>query len=205
MAEKPILFNGNMVRAILDGRKTQTRRIIKIRDGEDFCARNAIDQAVFTTDSVTYHAVNPPCREGDVLWVRETFGGQVRNYGGGVGRFTVFCATNPKAVDYISSCGTPFPVKWKPSIHMPRWACRLFLRVKSVRVERLQEISEADAIAEGFPFPKGQNENYPDRARYWFKNLWSDVYGSSSWESNPLVWVVEFERIENYKPEVRHA
>jgi hypothetical protein len=79
---------------------------------------------------------------------------------------------------------------------MPRWASRITLEIVSVRVERLHEISEEDAIAEGFPNPEGMNRQYPDRARYWYKNLWESIHGIGSWNANPWVWVVEFKRVE---------
>jgi len=196
MAEKPIIFNSEMVRAILNGRKTQTRRIYK---GPDPLQRRHVE-------------VKSPYAVGDRLWVREAWWdlGHIEN-GKWQGRIDGHTC-RPK---YVASCSDPYAdnekmgiesmrprqMPWRkttlikstwrkrPSIHMPRWAARIFLIVKSVRVERLQEISPQDIWSEG----------YPDMAHlvpmHWFRALWDSLntkrgYG---WEVNPWVWVYEFE------------
>ena len=180
---RPILFNGEMVKAIREGRKTQTRRVCK---GYGDC--NPVQ--------VGYH---PPFKPGDILWVREKWQ-HVYNFDDGdqliegTGRY-VYYADNPMPFDYWVDPDTgehKEQMPWKPSIHMPKEAARLFLRVKNVRIERLREISASDAMDEGFA---DWNE---------FVTLWDstikpadrDKYG---WNADPWVWVIEFERCE--KPE----
>ena len=123
--------------------------------------------------------------KGDVLWVRETF----HVFGSPVSKSTVSYkaqAVNPNDKGW----------KWKPSIHMPKEACRLFLKIKDIRVERLQDISRGDAMAEGCPFPNIAKQTFPT---VWFEELWCKINGEQSWNENLWVWVIEFERIE--KPE----
>ena len=199
MKERPILFSGPMVRAILDGRKTQTRRVVKPQPPHDFGPWNNA-----TTRSGGNEDFGCPFgRLGDRLWVRETFFIDDYRY------FRCALPKNrPSDVDYrnyyfradgecceqvpeceCASVGSP----WKPSIHMPRWACRLLLDVKSVRVERLQEINGIDALAEGITREDGVA---PWRL---FKRLWDSInekrgYG---WGTNPWVWVIEFQFVED--------
>lgn len=177
----PILFSTPMVQAILDERKTQTRRIVKeqilgiARPGEHKC---------------------PYGQPGDVLWVRETFQTWRLGY--------IHKAT--------WSTELPENIKWKPGIHMPKEACRLFLEIVSVRVERLQDISEQDAISEGVKSTYVhlfQEERYKDyhldvdgefrNPVTSFKTLWESINGEDSWESNPWVWVIEFMMTERPK------
>lgn len=200
---RPILFNTEMVQAIREGRKTQTRRVCK---GYGDC--NPVQ--------VGYH---PPFKPGDILWVRETWQ-HVYNFDDGdqliegTGRY-VYYADNPMPFDYWVDPETgehKEQMPWKPSIHMPKEAARLFLRVKDVRVERLLDITEEDAVQEGcyagyrnkpdpFSIP---NDTYVNTSRDHFFFLWEstvkpadrDVYGING---NPWVWVIEFERCE--KPE----
>lgn len=173
MSEKPILFSAPMVRALLDGRKTQTRRVVKPQPD---------DKGWWNPDATKRHggywrnvesgagAPQTDCpygQSGDRLIVRETWTAHWGHAGGGIptmilfdgekikqrdGSFTETSPHNPLCVYHRASFGDGVPLphlKWKPSIHMPRWASRLTLEVTDVRVERLQEISEADAIAEG--------------------------------------------------------
>ena len=176
-----------MVQAILDGRKTQTRRVIKPQP---------LDVVTYADQRVWYpEVIKCPYEVGDVLWVRETF-------------------TNSEEYPFIfyKADADDVSIKWKPSIFMPKKACRLFLQVKSIRVEGLQEISRGDAIAEGIKMTwisdnpnecKFKNYIQDDRgslsAQSSFHSLWLSINGPTSWVSNPWVWVVEFEKIE--KPE----
>jgi len=183
MKERPILFNGPMVRAILNGSKTQTRRFLK--------SQGSATRAMLGT--VNCHLGQP----GDHLWVRETSGLRVlRDGAGGTGEFRVYRASNPDAIYATSACGAQIPIKWTPSIHMPRAASRIDLLIKSVRIERLQDISEADALAEGITYDQlPDNPHDLQRARTWYRGLWEEINGAGSWEANPWVWVIEFERI----------
>lgn len=171
MSEKPILFNTEMVKAILDGRKTATRRIIKP-----------------APMGMTYEngcpARTPPVEPGDILWVRETWASWSPTYG-----------TVPHFIYKADETETRHKVKWHPSIHMPRRAARIFLLVKNVRGERLRDIlGSAQAIqAEGV-----KSTTFPS-ILFEFKNLWNSTIKPADlprygWDANPWVWVIEFER-----------
>lgn len=201
MKERPILFSAPMVRAILAGTKTQTRRAVKLQPeaehgGEPYWFVGGYRAWTYrnTTDLLRKGGNVMPCpygQTGDRLWVRESFCpiySQDPHYNGG----------RPIEYDYQATykhgdrLGDLIGVKkkWKPSIHMPRAASRITLEVTAVRVERLQDISEADALAEGV---------YTDPAcpAYdAYAQLWDEINGSDSWEANPWVWVVEFKRLE---------
>lgn len=174
--ELPISFNSEMVRAILDGHKTQTRRVVKIdkKLKEDF----------FNDKDASMSC--PYGKLGDRLWVREAFSWlpDGMNADENDGRF------------YFRADGD-MPVKWKPSIHMPRAASRITLEITDIRVERLNIISCADSIAEGIRV----NTNYNDidcdtpNPQKKYRKLWESINGKGSWELNPWVWVIEFERI----------
>lgn len=183
MAEKPILFNMEMVKAILEGRKTQTRRIIK-------------PVAMGMTYEDDSPARKPPYKAGDVLWVRETWKQETHDWAGGGYALTdgyLYRADEPQ-----DTTGMMVEDRWHPSIHMPRRAARLFLRVKDVRHERLQNITPEDAAAEGIQY---ETDNSGQMRRWLFRRLWDDtikkpdlpLYG---WIANPWVWVIEFERID---------
>lgn len=182
MRERPILFSGPMVRAILDGTKTQTRRVAMHTVCGVRVARLAYDPA----PDVCACPYGVP---GDRLWVRETFapfstGGAV--YRADKPRFS------PGAHEVVGG-------SWHPSIHMPRWASRLSLEVTGVRVERLQDISEADAIAEGCHDSDGApTQELSGTARGAFALLWDDLNADRGygWDANPWVWVVEFRKVE---------
>jgi len=184
---KPILFSGPMVRAILEGRKTQTRRVVKPQPvGGDRIVYDTFNEEFVVgrmRDSENaWTKLRPRFEVGSEMWVRETWNG---TQGEGV----AYRATEPQ-MD-----GEP----WRPSIFMPRWASRLTLTVKDVRVERLQDISEADAIAEGVSWPDGaQDQNVrkwgvPQTARMAYADLWESINGTGSWDANPWVWVYVFE------------
>ncbi|MBO2830476.1 hypothetical protein [Pseudomonas aeruginosa] len=187
--ERPILFNDQMVRAILEGRKTVTRRVVKDT------GLYAIDAAIHGNDVALREreALSTRCpygEPGDRLWVRETWGLQVRSYGGGAGEFIVYRATNPDAIYCRSSEGREYPVKWKPSIHMRRHSSRILLEITAVRVERLQDISDPGALAEGVSHSEMHSG---DSLVDVFARLWESTGGD--WAANPWVWVVEFKRV----------
>jgi len=179
MKERPILFSGPMVSAILKGWKTQTRRIMKPQP------TTKVRSGKFPWDI------------GDRLWVRETFA-QTPNG-------LVYAADDPLR---MTQC------RWTPSIHMPHWASRVSLEVTDVRVERLQEISEADILAEGVRYNDGIHGKVILRPTWWFdgtcfltsrgafEGIWEQVNGFKSWDKNPWVWVVSFRPIFwHHRPE----
>lgn len=193
MKERPILFSGQMVRAILEGRKTQTRRVIKLRDFRPcdnvprsdwyFRAKNGIWSDVSTQRLIERYC--PHGKPGDRLWVRETFGLQLEP-----------CEDYPKGYVIYKADGGDFQYEgggsaWTPSIYMPRWASRITLDILSVRVERLQNISCVDSMAEGSP--DGANP------QVWYANEWDTVNFNRPeywWSSNPWVWAIEFKVVE---------
>ena len=195
--ERPILFNGAMVRAILEGRKTQTRRVVKNLEGRpanSWTLHRAAGCADSWSSDSGWMGRCPYGQPGDRLWVREAF----REALGFETEPLSFCrykASDPLADEH----------KWTPSIHMPRWASRILLEITAVRVERLQDISEADARAEGVtdggclncgePEPCACAQPAPD-ARDSFCRLWQSINGPGSWADNPWVWIVEFKRVQ---------
>ena len=185
MSEHPILFSGPMVRAILDGRKTQTRRVIKWKcnrgpDGYDTVGESKIIRVPWTERTLAKILV-PECPygvPGDRLWVRETWGKDL--YAHLSGHVPILYKVGPPSID------PDYPVKWNPSIHMPRWASRLTLEVVEVRAQRLQDITEQDAIAEGVSCVAE------------FRELWDSINAKRApWDSNPWVWAVTFRRVDN--------
>ncbi|WP_338852591.1 hypothetical protein WCU24_07020 [Pseudomonas aeruginosa] len=208
--ERPILFNDQMVRAILDGRKTVTRRVMKpqpVLDGHFWTYGGAgWSDRINSLTPVAGHSLAARCpygQPGDRLWVREAWGLQVRSYGGGAGEFIVYRATNPDAIYCKSSEGREYPVKWKPSIHMRRHSSRILLEITAVRVKRLQDISEEEALAEGVRGEPCDHTRqacadigcWGDTAKGAFGFLWESLNGEGSWAANPWVWVVEFKRV----------
>lgn len=228
MKERPILFSGPMVRAILDGRKTVTRRIVRERLG-------AYSDGSFVVldkdgDPIDVELRRPYGGPGDRLWVRETFASLDVNGHKSSPREAHFVVLLDGAQVYRD--GTVFAglpeysrgafdgIKWRPSIHMPRWASRILLEVVSVRVERLQEITEEDARREGLDrnskdggrtwkygvadrdgLPGTDDDGLPwhewsTSARTAFAKLWDRINGKRApWASNPWVWRVEFRRV----------
>ena len=175
MKERPILFSAPMVRALLAGTKTQTRRIVKARDLEWM----DVHQGLREPDNAERCPYGQP---GDRLWVRETFGHFERNE-----NFAPGCEV------FYRADGESLAVeRWRPSIHMPRWASRITLEVTGVRVERLQDISEADATAEGVSAIPDEMRRATPRCD--FQALWQSINGPDSWAANPWVWIVEFRR-----------
>lgn len=216
MTERPILFSAPMVRANLEDRKTQTRRAVKpqpdarLCGGEfptrlgEFVAEEHRGKFLWPTADGEFCGFSPYGAPGDFLWVRENFRLEL-----GAGKPA---ASEGYRVHYEAD-GEPDPErewgKQHPSIHLPRWACRLVLRVTDVRVERLNDCTEADALAEGVvwsdrwkafvvPGIEHPNKDFPvlsrATAREMYAALWDTINGSGEWLSNPWVWVVSFER-----------
>nr|HDC4293758.1 hypothetical protein [Enterobacter hormaechei] len=204
-----MIFNREMVRAILDVRKTQTRRIMKIQPSDGFHpTHNGYDLDLnahwYTPGVVDKNGYLQPAKKdvfgvadenegytcpfgavGDRIWVRETFS-QVPDHEEPAG-----CS----AILYAADGNGPYG-KWVPSIHMPRWASRLTLEITCVRVERLRDLSEDDAKSEGITPPSGgvlPGWEY----RINFRDLWMSIYGADNWEANPWVWVIEFKVVPN--------
>lgn len=222
MHERPILFSGPMVRAILDGRKTQTRRVVtpqprshawrmctRCRTDADYCkCAFASDEAADRSTHVI--AAGPPQMSGcpyggvgDRLWVRETWGEIVWSiiYGNPrPPRSEIVYRAGPHPFDRDTPHGWSKENRWKPSIHMPRSASRLTLEVTGVRVERLQDISGEDCAREGITIPPSDcfsdvNTNWKLRRQY--ENLWDSLNAKRApWSSNPWVWVIEFKRMD---------
>lgn len=209
MKERPILFSGAMVRAILNGTKTQTRRVIKPQPS--FLGAMGDPSAPFKTLDAGLHCriTCPYSEPGDGrLWVRETWmdllGTGIERRTGDHGRYAYQADTPPGS--YGDEARKDFGLKWRPSIHMPRAASRLLLEVVGVRVERLQDISAADAIAEGIErsgagwqrfhvdpdAPEGQSFTRNPVLAY--RGVWEQINGAGSWDANPWVWVLEFRR-----------
>jgi hypothetical protein len=200
MKEKPILFNGAMVRAILEGQKTMTRRVVKcihdieriatpdewnagkahpnMRDFEEWGPRDGY--FLFCSTRETIFAMPCPYQVGQSLWVRETwshaldFGKCTDNY--------FYKAT------YVN--GGPFDdvEKWRPSIHMPRVASRINLEVTNIKVERLQDISDEDCQKEGLKLLQGGIKSE-------FAVIWDSTTKTHPWSSNPWVWCISFKRV----------
>lgn len=235
MKERPIIFNGPMVQAILAGRKTQTRRVVKTQPSRRANLVSMEDgEARFCEGEHPKHhhceeydepAFCPYGKPGDRLWVREKFkpvaSGQVRDGYGEVrygwayesdgvvawdlGTTKIYDLTNQPPTGHMQFRTTP----WKPSIHMPRRASRITLEITAVRVERLQDITEEDAKAQGLMFHESTggcpNWAAPDAGewqtnpRQAFRELWESIRRPGSWDgwdANPWVWAVEFKRVD---------
>lgn len=186
MNTRPILFSAPMVRALLDGSKSQTRRVVKRSDEWPVTAVKAVvletRGTAMAVDAGRF-AYGPEIKcpygqPGDRLWVRETW----IDASSDLHSCVIYRADGDE-----QACGEP----WKPSIFMPRWASRIALEITGVRVERLQNISRGDAMGEGCPFP---NMAQGDDPRQWYADLWGQINGPGSWDANPWVWVVEFKR-----------
>lgn len=226
MKERPILFSGPMVRALLDGSKTQTRRIVKPQPAAGQGMVNAIycgDRHLWLRDGPcdetdpAYEWRCPYGQPGDRLWVRETFV-QGWDYDPITDRIKQCDADGKQLptqtwyradgadIGWCDADGWQANTPWKPSIHMPRAASRITLEITSVRIERLQDISEADAMAEGAtPIPDPCDHvrltcadigcSGPQPYRVGFRSLWQSINGPDSWAANPWVWVVSFKRL----------
>lgn len=215
MKERPILFSAPMVRALLAGTKTQTRRVVKLpadaKHVRYWAPPSGRSESGYADPGVNYWTPDPggetesnhlnPCpygQPGDRLWVREAFSG-------------------PHCMDATDECVAVQPSKWgegsriwywadgnpthgdwtrpRPSIHMPRWASRILLEVTAVRVERLQDISEEDLAAEGIQELIDAGVDHDGTPRDTYCVLWESINGPGSWDANPWVWVVEFKRV----------
>ena len=191
MKERPILFSAPMVRAILEGTKTQTRRIIKLPSMYEIEERD-YGYWPWRYDAETNGddwAKCPYGQIGDQLWVRETFCPiypQDPTYNNG----------RPIEFDYMATYEYGYRMsdligekkKWKPSIHMPRRASRIQLEITGIKVERLHDIGQGGACAEGRPIGFDPLD--------WYRDQWESINGIHSWDANPWVWVIEFRRIE---------
>ena len=179
MKEKPIIFSGPMVRAILEGRKTQTRRIIKsTRD------INVTDTDVYRAFQASLESHCPYGQPGDHLWVRETWYNPAYEQG----ESGLSCDCYYKATDDVI-------VPWRSSIHMPRWASRITLKITDIRIQRLQEISPYDVRCEGFIEEEGDGIGF----LFKFADYWDSLNEKRgvSFGTNPWVWVIEFWKIES--------
>jgi hypothetical protein len=190
MNERPILFSAPMVRAILDGRKTMTRRVMRPQP-EDYPYHYGL--AVYRVEKRCTYGV-----PGDLLWVRETWATTEQAGVHPSDAQIVYRATDP---DWDTMEGW----RWRPSIFMPRWASRLKLRITSVRVERVQEITEEDARAEGAPRShQGDRPHFSrhpvpnDTHRLGFVHIWDSINAGRGfgWDTNPWVWVIGFEVVQ---------
>ena len=217
MKERPIIFGAPMVRAILSGSKSQTRRVVKPqpeRSGDGVLMWGASHRGMrFGVEGMDV----PPgvlvrCPYGiggDRLYVRETWMPDAPRDGTWAGVAFFGCKGSPLSmipaqyrtpehVIHRASWDGHDMVGWKPSIHMPRWASRITLEVTGVRVERLQDISIADALAEGVDVHKdhwAKNRNHICSPVQAFADLWKSINGPDSWDANPWVWAIEFKRI----------
>ena len=207
MKESPILFSAPMVRALLAGTKTQTRRIVKARDLEWM----DVHQGLREPDNAERCPYGQPGGRG-FLWVRETWAEVPRHEPRTDedlpwredGRILVYAADLQwsGARQFLCADGVlrwAKPERWRPSIHMPRWASRITLEVTGVRVERLQDIDLADALAEGISdtgaliLDSAGNEQGGPIAEY--AVLWEQINGPGSWAANPWVWVISFKKV----------
>lgn len=214
MNERPILFSGSMVRAILDGRKTQTRRVATSRKENGIIAGPAAEPGgaieawgggAWNKSSHQQVVFSPYGRVGDRLWVKETHAFYSLNFNhagcGNIG--TWHPSDRDVCCHYREGCPSELAQrfdKWRPSIFMPRWASRITLQITMVGVERLQDISCEDALAEGIDHytpgvtagERGESEADP---RTEYQALWESINGPGSWKKNPFVWVLDFKHI----------
>ncbi|EAN0642063.1 hypothetical protein ID436_004132 [Salmonella enterica] len=216
MKERGMIFNAEMVRAILDGKKTQTRRIMAIQpEHSELGLRRVIDSKNGRDNGKYFWSQSdarglkmrskvfgcPYGEVGDRIWVRETYQGPLFDYEHMESyledsskfykpEFCVYRADGKPAPEFYDADDN-LHCGWRPSIHMPRWASRLTLEITGVRVERLNSITESDAEAEGVT-DTGFGDLLVDGYRY----LWKSIYGEESWAANPWVWVIEFKRVE---------
>lgn len=196
MTKRGMIFNGEMVRAILEGRKTQTRRPVNSSTADLLDLQKQYPHK-------KYNIVCPFGQPGDCLWVRETFQGPLvseelfEEYRAYPEKFET-----PQYCEYAADGGAKpeycdlddnLRHGWRPSIHMPPWASRILLEITDVRVERLKSISDGDAIREGC---SATDMKSGDCVADVFARLWKSIYGKESWQANPYVWVIEFRRID---------
>lgn len=214
---KPILFNTEMVKAILNGRKTVTRRIVKLDLGLADIDRNDEDYFYVPDRDGDYHHITKfsSYQVGDILYVKETW-----CYG--TDTFSIMLDPEPLPKDILYKADFCYLengiVKWRPSIHMPKEAARIFLKVTNIKVQRLQSITDEEAIKEGL-LPEVDEGSFGEEIHFYkdysghnnwctprgsFKGLWNSTIKKQDlerydWKANPWVWVIEFERINNYE------
>lgn len=226
MKEKPILFSSEMVKAILDGRKTMARRVVRfpghpmiggvtgqVQEHHEMKAVYAMPRGGFVfwsgdpgkefSDYVYKDSDDglrcPYGQPGDRLWVRETFKGAWKKNGRASEYWLTYRADNKKVLyrtAYIDDFEN-WPNKWRPSIFMPRWASRITLEIVSVRVERINQITEEDARAEGAPTLTAVAQGGKQSHQLGFMVLWNDINGKRGFgfDVNPWVWVIEFKKV----------
>lgn len=214
---RPILFNSEMVRAILAGRKTQTRRVIKPQPPGYLTSRGKPEEMYPNSGIWGFYAGNEnarACRSedtlccpygaaGGLLWVRETWG--VNKDYDNLSPTMVWVATNGDTKSCVDYKATPrnedWTGKWRQSIHMPRWASRINLGIKNIRIERIQDITEEDAWQEGIQDRMGKETPLKGEllpvSVHAFASLWEKINNTRGygWKTNPWVWVVEFKRV----------
>lgn len=226
MTERGMIFNSEMVRAILDGRKTQTRRIMKVQPENSELglrrvveSKNGIDDGKYfwsQSDATGLKSRSKPFAcpfgtVGDRIWVREAF--RVHSRATDVATLVYKASERNSWTEQthrvpVAVCNKPAtPEKWTPSLHMPRWTSRILLEITNVGVQRLQDISSGDAVREGIcqlpasgRYCLSPGDQYFGGASHSAKEvyswLWSSIYGEESWKANPWVWVIEFKRVE---------
>jgi len=203
----PMLFSAPMVKALLDGRKTQTRRTIKFP--VEFCDNTGFNfqdkhgkwwacGIGFSVESTSRNFIQgkSPYQVDDLIWVRETF--RLFDATDECDHFEHPCPCPATGEPIYRATQDDGESTWKPSIFMPRWASRITLKVTNVRAERLQDISEADAKAEGCNHSTSEDAigaGWYEKPRRAFWRLWEQINGAGSWDANPFVWVIEFEVI----------
>ena len=210
--ERPALFSGAMVRATLEGRKTVTRRAIKPQPPEGHKWRGWVVDSTCSKEigSASWDEAGGPLRRnatyarcpygkpGDRLWVRETCFINDYREASVPEQERADCEIHYRADGIPDFEGEEELIRWRPSIHMPRWASRILLEVTDVRVERLQDISRADIRAEGLQCPPElASDDVSPNYRDWYPAAWRELWESTGgdWDANPWVWVVEFKRI----------
>lgn len=199
--ERGMIFNGEMVRAILDGRKTETRRPVKFPLIDKNMGCELAGNELAGELAAGNHWNSPFGKPGEHIWVRETWA----EAGASAPELLLYRANYPEHVPpHYENVPPADEVRWTPSIHMPRWASRITLEITCVRVERLKSISDEEARSEGVvQLREGFWKHYqPDwtqhqlSARGSFATLWDSIYGFGEWDRNPWVWVIKFKRIE---------
>ncbi|MDE2254310.1 MAG: hypothetical protein KGL42_08620 [Betaproteobacteria bacterium] len=218
--ERPIIFSAPMVRAILEGHKTQTRRVFKVPRGCSWYEGHGGEAAGMIQDDTGpawWHVEEQGCpygEPGSKLWVREAFrftdvfdqdspyrvGERCVDAGYRIPWAPLQFEADGRRMNWVHTGtpphdGPPMPGKLRPAIHMPRWASRITLKVTGVRVERLQEITPADCVEEGCMPTEQRYAQAELQVLDMYKELWEQINGPGSWDANPWVWVIEFRRL----------
>lgn len=205
--ERPILFSTPMVKAILEGRKTQTRRIIKMPSwgvGWEYFETDGETARVASRNGCVAEILCPYGQKSDRLWVRETWRHAMSD------THRCFCYKADNKYQCGKDAPTDYQPDWKPSIHMPKIACRLYLEITDIKVQRLQDITEEEAIAEGIEVIEFDDETmYRNYSKFdiclrcpiaSFCSLWQSINGVESWEENPWIWKIAFTTLEPQSP-----